>query len=137
MLVLLVEDNDDDALIATWAVDEVNERLRARNLPTADVLHQRDAVDGLEAGIQRRPHLVITDVSLPGASGLELLRKLKANPATMAIPVAVLSSSDALVDVRSAYEYQAAVYLTKPDNYADLVEMLTVLLSLYAIARHP
>jgi DNA-binding NarL/FixJ family response regulator len=137
MIVLLIEDNDDDALMATWAVEEVNHRLKGRKLPTASVSVHRTAAEGLKEAVQNQPHLVVTDISLPGDSGLQLLEALKSNAATMAIPVAILSNSDALADVRRAYELNAAVYLQKPDSYEGLVEIWFALLFLFALARHP
>ena len=58
-------------------------------------------------------HLIVLDLKLPGRSGLELLRDLKADEDLRNIPVIVLAGSDDLEDVKSAYALHASCYLVK------------------------
>ena len=62
----------------------------------------------------RRPNLIFLDLNLPKGTSKEVLRFIKSTPALRAIPVAVLTSSDADRDIREAYELQANCYLRKP-----------------------
>ncbi len=61
-----------------------------------------------------RPALVITAVSLPGMDGIELLRKIKRNPRTFAIPVIILTSSKDPEAKEACHREHCAAYLQKP-----------------------
>jgi two-component system alkaline phosphatase synthesis response regulator PhoP len=76
------------------------------------------ASDG-EAAVQmaraEAPDLVLLDLIMPKLQGFEVLRTLKQDPATEAIPVIVLSNLGQPTDVRHAMEEGAAAYLVKAD----------------------
>ncbi len=73
---------------------------------------------------QEHPDLVIMDVRLPDADGLELTRQLKADPETAKIPVAILTASARDEDARLAWETGCDAFLTKPFEWASLWESL-------------
>ncbi|MBI4677764.1 MAG: response regulator [Elusimicrobia bacterium] len=60
------------------------------------------------------PDLVLLDLYMPGLGGWDLCRKLKADPATKAIPIMILSGSSEPVDRMSGMEAGAVDYVTKP-----------------------
>jgi CheY-like chemotaxis protein len=62
----------------------------------------------------------LLDLALPTKSGLEVLRELKSDIATMSIPVIVVSAYGALMNEQDAH--QAAGVIQKPFDYDDLVE---------------
>lgn len=76
------------------------------------------------AGRSDCPDLVLLDLRLPKVDGLEVLRRLKADPALAHIPVVVLSTSAADADLAGAYEAGAASYLVKPVDFGSYVKML-------------
>ena len=81
------------------------------------------AADGLEglALIEReRPDLVLTDVSMPGLSGLELADAMRARVHLARIPVVLISASVQRIDLEEGYRHGAAGYLTTPFSTADL-----------------
>ena len=78
-------------------------------------------LDGLAAVRQRLPHLILLDMHLPDIAGLELLRHLKADPATSSIPVIVVSADATAQQVEAAHEAGAARYLTKPVSVSELL----------------
>ena len=80
--------------------------------------------DGLAAIRAQHPDLVLLDMHLPDISGLELLRHLKADERTAAIPVVVVSADALEQQIDAAFEAGASHYLTKP---VDVGELLTVL----------
>jgi CheY-like chemotaxis protein len=61
-----------------------------------------------------RPDLIVLDVQLPGMDGLTLLRKLKADPATAAIPVVAVSAHAMERDIEMARAAGCVDYITKP-----------------------
>ncbi len=74
------------------------------------------AVDGEEAlrlALAEAPALILLDLIMPKIQGFEVLRALKANPATAAIPVIVMSNLGQPHDVQQALEAGAATYLIK------------------------
>lgn len=79
----------------------------------------RAAVDGEEgvrlAGQGRPPDLVLLNLILPKLSGFDVLRRLKADPATAAVPVIVISNLGQQRDVRQALGGGAVGYLVKAD----------------------
>jgi CheY-like chemotaxis protein len=75
-----------------------------------------------------RPDLALLDVLMPGLDGIEVCRTLKADPATAAMPVVVLTA-EAVPDVRErARAAGADAYLTKPFSPAGLLELVRQLL---------
>ena len=69
---------------------------------------------GLEAAVREGPDIILLDILLPGADGLQVIRGLKKNPKTAGIPVIVLSALAQEGDVLKAIDAGAADYFTKP-----------------------
>ena len=111
--ILLVEDNPSDAELVVEALSVWKSSTR---LTVVD--------DGEKAllFIQRRapyadspvPDLILLDLNLPKKDGIEVLREIKRDERTAAIPIIVLTTSDREQDVQRAYAYHANCYLTKP-----------------------
>jgi twitching motility two-component system response regulator PilH len=70
----------------------------------------------------QKPNLILLDVILPGLSGFELCRKLKANPETQKIPVIICSTKNKEVDKTWGKMSGADAYLTKPVDESTLLE---------------
>jgi len=124
--ILLVEDNPADVRLT-------EEALRESGRP----LHLSVAPDGVEAlaflrregryAAAPRPDLVLLDLNLPRKGGREVLAEVKADPALRAIPVVVLTTSQAPGDVHAAYDLRANCYLTKAgdvDQFFDAMAQL-------------
>ena len=111
--VLLVEDDPGDVLMTREAFEE--HKLR-------NTLHVVD--DGVEAVafLRRegryadapRPGLILLDLNLPRKDGREVLAEIKADESLRAIPVVVLTTSEAEEDVLRSYDLHANAYVTKP-----------------------
>jgi DNA-binding NtrC family response regulator len=88
-----------------------------------EVFLAEDALTGARLAAQESPHVILTDVWLPDASGVDLLRALtKADPRT---PI-ILMSAHGSVDLAVESMKQGALdYLTKPLDYRRLKELLT------------
>jgi CheY-like chemotaxis protein len=117
--ILLVEDDQDDLDMTLRSLRKVN---LANRIQVA-----RDGAEALEfifgtgahAGrkMERLPKLILLDLKLPKIDGLEVLRRLKENPLTMAIPVVVLTSSKEQQDVIESYRLGVNSYIVKPVNF--------------------
>ena len=80
--------------------------------------------DGLEAAMRDRPDLILLDLHLPDIHGEEVLRRLRAEPATADIPVAVLSAEATPGVIRRMQAGGVVAYLTKPLDLADLGHLI-------------
>lgn len=119
--ILLVEDNDGDAELTVRALSRTTIPHRVTIATDGDeaVQHLQDAVDA-----QLLPHLILLDLNLPTLSGFEVLSFIKSHPRLRRIPVVVLSSSDAEVDVRRCYDGYANSYVTKKIGLAEFTNTL-------------
>jgi two-component system phosphate regulon response regulator PhoB len=70
--------------------------------------------DALAATRRKMPDVVVLDLMLPGVDGLEVCRRLKADPATRAIPIVMLTAKGSEADIVTGLELGAADYVTKP-----------------------
>jgi len=113
--ILLVEDNPADAYLTSLALQdhEFCKDIRV-------VEHGEQALaflrrEGVYAEMFR-PDLIVVDLNLPRMDGLALLSVVKANPAFRAIPVVILSTSNAKKDFTQAQLLGAAHYFVKPND---------------------
>ena len=74
------------------------------------------------------PELVVLDVMLPGVDGVELLRRMRAAPATRSIPVVMATAQGAEYDKIQALDLGADYYLTKPFGVMELVSCVKAVL---------
>jgi two-component system, cell cycle response regulator DivK len=82
-LILLVEDNENNRLL-------IRDVLQASGYVVAEA---ETAEDGLRLAAEKNPALILMDIQLPGMGGIEALQRLRANPATSAIPVIAVTAS--------------------------------------------
>src|SRR5205814_7909987 len=98
---------------------------------TRDGFRCRTAADGLDALAQLRasaPDLVVLDLMLPGIDGLELTRRLRAEPAWAALPIIMLTAKADEVDRVVGLELGADDYLAKPFSTKELVARVRAVL---------
>lgn len=118
--VLVAEDNEDHRFLTMRALRDVKG-------VRIDVEGVRDGEEVL-AYVQQQgaykgkplPHVIFLDLRMPRLSGLEVLERLKGDPALACIPVVVLTSSDRAEDVDAAYRLGTNSYVTKPSLGTDL-----------------
>ena len=124
--ILLVEDSDADAELILRA-------LRKGNIVNR-VVRVRDGVEALDfvfrEGTYKDRHgeqlrLILLDQKMPRLSGLDVLRRLKADDKAKQIPVVVLTSSAEEQDVAESYKLGVNSYLVKPVAFADFTDVIT------------
>ncbi len=91
------------------------------NIMGYDVIPALNGEDALKRVAVRIPDLILLDVLMPGMDGVEVCRRLQAEPAWAKIPVIFLSASDDKNVVVQALESGGVDYITKPFNKAELV----------------
>ncbi len=81
-----------------------------------DVVTAMNGVDALDAVSRTKPDIVLLDVMMPGLDGIEVCRRIKANPATQHVPVIMVTALDQPEDRVRGLEAGADDFLTKPVN---------------------
>jgi CheY-like chemotaxis protein len=129
--ILLVEDNPDD--------EELILRILKQTQINSDISVVRDGEEALEflygtgryAGRDRSilPQLILLDLKLPKIGGLDLLERIRQDPAMAVIPVVILTSSNEEVDIIASYHLGVNSYVRKPvdyQNFAYAVQQLGI-----------
>ena len=122
--ILLVEDNPQDA--------EMTMRALKKHHLANNVLHVKDGAEALafifgtapyaERVPGNGPKVVLLDLKLPKVDGLEVLKKLKADPRTQMVPVVVMTSSREERDLIDSYKLGVNSYIVKPVEFDKFVE---------------
>jgi CheY-like chemotaxis protein len=127
--VLLVEDNETDAELTIRA-------LKRKNLAN-NLVWVKDGEEALEfifasgrysrREVQDLPKLVLLDLRMPKVDGMEVLRKIKADPRTNKIPIVVLTSSKEDEDIVESYNLGVNSYVSKPVEFEEFTEAVSTL----------
>ncbi|MCX6622422.1 MAG: response regulator [Acidobacteria bacterium] len=122
-VILLVEDNPDDEELTLRAFRQSNignEIVVVRDGAEAlDFLFGQGSHAGRDPRL--RPAVVLLDLKLPKVDGLEVLRRMRDNPATELIPVVVLTSSNEDQDLVASYRFGCNSYVRKPVSFAEFL----------------
>ncbi len=115
--ILVVDDNKD----ITWLI--------SRNLSdNFNILKAGSAIQALEIIKEKTPDLIITDIVMPGISGLKFVRQIKEGKYTKHIPVIIVSAKITNNEQSEGYNIGADAYLTKPFSPQILVSVVNRLL---------
>ena len=125
--ILFAEDSADDAMLTIRALKKSG---------FANKLHHvKDGAEALDflyckgvyalRNIKEHPKLILLDLKMPKMSGLEVLEKIKSDPALKTIPVVILTSSKEDPDIQKCYALGANSYIAKPvesDNFFNVIK---------------
>lgn len=137
--ILLVEDNPNDMELTLHA-------LKKNNISN-HIQVVRDGAEALEylfatgsyadRDINHLPKVVLLDLKLPKVDGLEVLRRIKADERTRAIPVVVLTSSREERDIVNSYQLGVNSYITKPVDFVQFTEAVRQLGLYWLLLNEP
>jgi len=137
--VLLVEDNPQDRELTIRALKQSN--LANHLVAVEDGAEALDLVFGRGKYAGRStapvPRVVLLDLKLPKVDGLEVLRVLKQDERTRAIPVVVVTSSKEDPDIKTAYALGANSYVVKPVDFDAFVEAVSRLGLYWLLVNQP
>jgi CheY-like chemotaxis protein len=123
--ILLAEDDPNDVELTLTALEEynlANKVVVARDGAEAlDYLYRRGRFADRPAG---HPVVVLLDLKMPKVDGLEVLRRVKGDPALKTIPVVVLTSSRQDQDLVESYNLGVNAYVVKPVAFDKFVEVV-------------
>ena len=125
-VILLVDDNPDFVELARRAFLKNN--LANPIVVAEDGAEALDYLFATGAWADRTPAenqvLIMLDLKLPKIDGLEVLRRLRADPRTCLIPVVILTTSSEEQDIIAGYELGTNAYIRKPVDFKQLSEVL-------------
>jgi two-component system response regulator len=129
--ILLVEDTEDDI--------ELTRRALKKNRLTNPLIIARDGQEALDylLGDGELPAIILLDLQLPKIGGLDVLRRLKAEPRTRLIPIIILTSSREERDVVEGYSNGANSYIRKPVDFSQFTEAVRQLGLYWLILNEP
>jgi CheY-like chemotaxis protein len=113
---------DDDP----FTLDLLSRQLKARGFR---ILSTTDPERGFVLAEEEKPSLIISDIGMPSIDGFTLLRGLRSNTVTHAIPLVLLTGSDRLSDVEQGFSSGAQAYLLKPVDWESVWPKIEPLLA--------
>ena len=136
--IILAEDDDGHAALVQRNLERagvLNGFLRVRDgQELLDYLNGK----GEHAGLERSDSVVILlDINMPRIDGVEALRQIKANPATRATPVIMLTTTDDPREINRCYDLGCNVYITKPVEYEGFIDAIKRLGMFLQIVKQP
>jgi DNA-binding response OmpR family regulator len=117
--VLVVDDDRDIRDLVTFKLEQAGYEVR----------QAEDGLQGLEAVRSWAPDLVVLDVMMPGLSGVDVTRELRADPATASTPVILLTAKAQEADVETGFVSGADDYVVKPFSPRELVSRVQAVLA--------
>jgi two-component system response regulator len=137
--ILLVEDNPNDVELTLLALKENN--------LTNKIEVVRDGAEALDfifatgpfAGrrVEDHPKIVLLDLKLPKIDGIEVLRRIKEDSRTHAIPVIVLTTSREERDIVEAYNLGVNSYIVKPVDFEQFTQAVRTLKLYWLLLNQP
>ena len=115
--ILLVDDSEDDVFLMKEAL--VSERI-------LNIVHTASSGEQALAYLRQRsvkPALVLLDINMPGMTGFDVLKEMKADPRLAALPTVMLTTSQSELDIVRSYSEGACSFITKPLDIQKLREI--------------
>jgi two-component system, response regulator len=136
--ILLVEDNPNDVALALHAFKKSNLTNRIQVVRDgAEALEYLFRTGQFEGRTKGTPKVVLLDLKLPKVDGLEVLERLRANPATKQLPVVILTSSREERDIVESYNLGVNSYIVKPVDFEQFTEVVRQLGFYWALLNQP
>ena len=129
LAVLYAEDDADDRLLS-----EMAHRESGALYPLVFVGDGEEALEYLrrsgrhvDRADEAQPGIILFDLNMPGIGGLETVRLIKADPVLRRIPVIILTTSAAEIDIARSYDAGVNSYIVKPSGFGSLVQLFECL----------
>ena len=136
--ILLVEDSPNDIELTLAALEEnhlANEVVVVRDGAEAlDYLHHRGIFKLRGKG---NPAVVLLDLKLPKVDGLQVLQRIKSDPAMRHTPVVMLTSSREETDLVRSYRLGVNAYVVKPVDFKEFIDAVRELGVFWAVLNEP
>ncbi len=117
--ICIIEDDEDIALSLKYNLEKEG---------GYQVATYGDGETGMRETLRRAPDLVVLDLNLPGMDGIEVCRQLRAEPATTAVPIIMLTARVEESDKVQGLEIGADDYVTKPFSVKEVIARIRAVL---------
>jgi CheY-like chemotaxis protein len=136
--ILLAEDNENDVELTLTALQECRLRNEVEvvrdGAEALDYIYRQGKYAGREDCL---PCVILLDLKMPRVDGLEVLRRLKSDPALRHIPVVMLTSSREEKDLVLSYDLGVNAFVVKPVDFDQFLEAIRALGMFWAIVNEP
>ncbi len=123
-VILMADDDEDDRMLAQDALRESGARATLTFVSDGIELLARLRAAADESNAAALPDLLLLDLNMPRLDGRAALRQIKRDPVLCKLPVVVLTTSNARVDIDSSYASGANSYITKAVTFQGLVDTM-------------
>jgi CheY-like chemotaxis protein len=136
--ILIVEDNPDDETLIKRSLKKYNVKntidVARDGAEALDYMFTTGAHQGRQGG---NPAVVLLDIRLPKIDGLEVLKRVRADPRTKRTPVVMLTSSDEQEDMIKSYDLGCNSYVRKPVDFDRFFEAISNLGLYWMLVNEP
>jgi CheY-like chemotaxis protein len=115
--ILLVDDDPDEMPLFQSA-------LRANTDKKLELVQEEDCNCILDRIREYRPDIIFMDINMPGIDGIQCLKLIRAKAEFESIPVIMYSTSKNEINIEQSFQNKANLYIVKPFNYAEIVNVL-------------
>ncbi|MDD1718248.1 MAG: response regulator [Methanoregulaceae archaeon] len=123
--ILIVEDNPNDVelllRVFKWYSFSDSICVVGDGEEAIEFIYSTGRYSGRTTGM---PKMILLDLKLPGMDGIEVLRRIKGDPATRAVPVVMLTSSNEDRDIVESYNLGVNSYIVKPVQFYQFVDSI-------------
>jgi two-component system, response regulator len=138
-VILLIEDNSSDVDLTRRALDKA--RIANELIVAEDGEEALDFLWGVGAhagrDVSELPALALLDLKLPKLPGLEVLRRIRADPRTRRLPVVILTSSKEEQDMAAGYDLGVNSYIRKPVDFKQFAYCVAQLGLYWLVLNEP
>jgi CheY-like chemotaxis protein len=117
--ILLADDDIDDCHFFKEALESLPQNTKLTTVHNGD-----DLMNYLAENSERLPHVLFLDINMPRKNGFECLSEIKNNEALKDLPVVMYSTSGSKDKINILFNTGADVYIRKPGNFAQLVQVI-------------
>ena len=139
LLVFHINDNTDDQVLFQAACSQANVPFQWHVAESAErgISYLQSLLALSRTQAVRWPDLVVLDLVMPGASGLEVLQFIRNSPKLGPLPVVILTAHPSTAIEETAHRLGANAFYHKPGSFADLVKLVEVLYRIWSTAHRP
>jgi len=119
---LVVDDDEDDCFLMKQSSSEVTE-----NVQISCITNCKQLLNYLEK--EPCPDVVLMDINMPGISGPECLKKIRAVDKWKSLPIIAFSTAAHAGIINQCYQAGASLFIAKPNSYSSLKELIQMLIT--------
>ena len=132
LTILLADDDEGDRFLFKEAFEELKLKTDVRTVNNGEEL-----MAYLEKNDKNLPHILFLDLNMPRKNGIECLKEIKAKKEYKEMAIAIFSTSSSENDIEETFLNGANVYITKPDDFDTLKEVLDKAVKVTHLYREP